>query len=76
MNTINKLWAKVPTKVKYYLVSSSQTFAAGFIAFLLVDIHRLTVDDIYSGAVVGLILAAIRAGVKAVLEMTLSLLKK
>lgn len=57
---------------KRHLVSFAVTFFAGAAVVLLPAIETLTVSDLQSGAIVGLALAVVRGGVKAVLEMAIA----
>jgi len=54
---------------KRYLVSSLITFASAFAVVVLASIDSLSIQDVETGAVASLLFTAIRAGVKAVLEL-------
>ncbi len=54
---------------KRYLVSSLITFASAFGVVVLASIDSLTMESIQSGAIASLLFTALRAGVKAVLEL-------
>lgn len=54
---------------KAYLKSSVITFVATFASVIIVEIDSLTVQSFQDGAVMGLLFAGIRAGVKAVFTM-------
>lgn len=57
------------TKIlKRYLISSLVTFAAGFAFVFVAGIDAFSVESAKNGALLGLIMAASRAGLKAVLE--------
>ena len=51
-----------------YLVSSVITFVAGFALYIVPNIDKLNVESFATGAWVGIVLAAVRSGVKVVLE--------
>lgn len=57
---------------KRYLVSSLITFASAFAIVVLASIDSLTMESIQSGAIASLLFTALRAGVKAVLELFVS----
>lgn len=57
---------------KDLLVSSAITFVTGIAVVLLTEIDNLTLDSIQTGAWIGIIFAAVRAGIKAVLELIVS----
>lgn len=54
---------------KRYLVSSLITFATTFAIVLLASIDSITPESLGNGALASLAFTAIRAGVKAVLEL-------
>jgi len=54
---------------KKYIISSLLTFATGFALAILPVIDSITLESIESGAIVGVLFAALRAGLKALLEM-------
>lgn len=54
--------------VKRWLISTGVTFAAGFAIALLSQIDSISLSSLRDGALVGVVFAGIRAGVKAVLE--------
>lgn len=56
---------------KEYFISSLITFGTGFIMALIPVIDSLTVDSFQNGAMFGILLAALRAGIKALAEMWL-----
>lgn len=59
--------------LKRWLISTGVTFSAGFAITLLADIDHITLVSLHDGALVGIVFAAIRAGVKAVLEAFVAL---
>ena len=61
------LKAKFPTIV-HYLVSSIITFLTAFLGMLILVIDKFTLESFETGAWVGVVVVAIRAGVKALLE--------
>lgn len=54
---------------KRYLVSSLITFGTTFALVLLASIDSLTLENLGTGALASLAFTALRAGVKAVLEL-------
>lgn len=58
--------------IKKYLISSFDTFLAGFLTGIIPALNAVTVHDISWGAVkatiLGLVLVGVRAGLKAVRE--------
>ncbi len=57
--------------VKRHLISALVTFLTAFGLVLVADIDSITLDSLRSDATLGLIFAAGRAGVKAVIEFFL-----
>ena len=55
--------------LKRYLISSATTFIAVFALALLPEISDFTLESFKSGAVFGVIVTALRAGLKAGIEM-------
>lgn len=55
-----------------YLWSTLVTFAAGAAIVIVPQLNDLTLESIKSGALAGVIFAAVRAGVKSVLELFLT----
>jgi len=53
---------------KRYLISSLVTFFTAFSLAVLPVIDSITLDNLYSGALVGVLFVGARAGVKALLE--------
>jgi hypothetical protein len=51
-----------------YIISTAITFAAGFLVVVTPEVQNLSVDALQDGALLGIILAGARAGVKAVAE--------
>lgn len=56
------------TNTKRWIISTLVTFAAGFAIAVLPQVDNLTIQAFKDGAVVGVVFAGVRAGVKAVLE--------
>jgi len=54
---------------KKYLTSSLLTFVTGFAIALAPVMDSITLESIENGAIVGVLFAALRAGLKALLEM-------
>lgn len=54
--------------LKDYAISSMITFFTGFLAVVLMQIDSFSLDTLTSGALLGLIASACRAGVKALIE--------
>ena len=59
--------------MKEHLVSAGYTFATVFILSILVSIQDLSWNAIGAGAIGGVVLAAVRAGVKAIIPLFQSL---
>ena len=53
---------------KRWLISTGVTFAAGFAVAVLPQIDTLSLESLRDGALVGVLFAGVRAGVKAILE--------
>lgn len=51
-----------------YVISTVITFLAGFLVVVTPEVQNLTVDSLQDGALLGVLLAGARAGVKAVAE--------
>ena len=60
------------TNTKRWLISTGITFLTGFILAILPQIDTITLETIQNGAVLGVVFAALRAGVKAVFEYFVS----
>ena len=54
--------------IKRYLISAAITFAAGFAFVFVAGVDGISVEGVKNGTLLGLILAATRAGIKAALE--------
>lgn len=52
-----------------YVISTLITFFAGFCVVVTPELQSLSVEAIQDGALLGIILAGARAGIKAVVEM-------
>jgi hypothetical protein len=59
-----------------HVQSALYSFATGFLLFIVPAIGELSMEEIQSGALVGLLFAATRSGLKAVIPMLLELRKK
>lgn len=55
--------------IKRYFISSVVTFAAGMAIVLLGSWDQITLASFQNGAIMGVLFLAVRAGVKALLEM-------
>lgn len=53
---------------KKYIFSSIVTFVTGFAIAILPLLDNLTLESLKDGAVVGVIFAGVRAGIKALIE--------
>ena len=53
---------------KRYVISTILTFAAGFLVVVTPEVQALTVDTLQQGALLGILVAGARAGVKAIAE--------
>ena len=53
---------------KRYLISSAVTFFAGFAGIILLNLDAITLESFNNGIFVGILLAALRGGIKAVVE--------
>ena len=62
-------------KAKRYLISAGLSFLAAFAIVFLTQIESITLDSFKDGAFVGVIFMCVRAGVKAVFEYIVSVLK-
>lgn len=54
--------------IKRWAVSSLITFAGGFAVAILPSLNDLSLTDLETGAYVGVLFTAVRAGLKAVVE--------
>lgn len=54
--------------ISHYLVSSIITFLTAFLGMLILVIDKFTLESFETGAWVGIIMVAIRAGIKTLLE--------
>lgn len=63
-------WLKTPNgqKVYHWVVSTVTTFLSGFIIVLGFEIDNINTQSIEAGALVGIFLAAVRGGVKALIQ--------
>ena len=57
---------------KEFLISTAITFVTGMAVVLLTDIDSLTLQSFETGAWIGVLFAAVRAGVKGVLQLIVS----
>lgn len=58
---------------KRYLVSALVTFAAGFALVVTPELQTLSLESLEDGALFGLVIAGVRAGIKALFEMSLNI---
>lgn len=58
--------------LKEHLKSFVITFVAGFAMVLVADIDNVSLETIKDGSSIGLLFGAIRAGVKAVLQLVIT----
>jgi len=63
---------KIKSTTKRYILSSAVTFVGAFSATLLMQIDSIELSSFSDGAIVAVLFTAIRAGVKALLELTVS----
>lgn len=59
--------------LKHYLISSGITFLTGFVMVLLPQIDQIKLESLTDGALVGILFACVRAGVKALCEWFIAL---
>jgi hypothetical protein len=59
-------------ETKRHLISFGVTFATGFAIAVLPQIDSISLSSFQDGALVGIVFAAVRAGIKAVLEAYLA----
>lgn len=57
---------------KRYIQSILVTFFAGFALVVVSEIDSLSIDDLSDGALIGLLFAGVRSGIKALLEWFLT----
>lgn len=58
----------VSDTTKRYLVSTAITFVAGFLVVVTPEVQNLSAGAVSDGAILGILLAGARAGLKAVAE--------
>ena len=58
--------------IRRYALSTIVTFLTGFAIVIVGEIDSLTIDAFKDGTLVGLLFAAVRAGLKAAIEMFLA----
>ena len=57
-------------------LSSAVTFLSAFIVVILADIDKITPESFRDGSIAGLVFVGLRAGIKAILELSAKYLKK
>lgn len=62
--------------LKRHLVSAGITFFVGFAIVFVSDIDKISLDMLKDGSYVGLLFAAVRAGIKALLELAIATYRK
>jgi len=60
--------------LKRYLISSGVTFLAGFLMVFATELQSLSIESLTKSAVIGILLLALRAGLKALFEYVIPLL--
>ena len=61
-------------ELKRYLVSSGVTFLAVFLGVLSTELQTLSLDSLTKGAIISIILTALRAAIKGLIEYVIPLL--
>ena len=61
--------------LKRYLISSAVTFVAVFLLALLPELSEFTLEGLKNGAIAGIVVALLRAGVKAGVEVIIPYLQ-
>ena len=59
---------KISKRTKEHLISAALTFATGIAVVVLPELDNLTVENVQTGALIGLLLSGVRLGLKMVLE--------
>ena len=62
--------------LKRYIISSLVTFFVGFAIVFVGEIDTISLESFKDGAFLGLIFAAVRAGIKALLELLIFTFRK
>lgn len=62
--------------LKRYLISSGISFLTGFLPVILSSLDTLTMETIKDGALIGIFIAAIRAGLKTLFEYVIPVIKE
>ena len=60
------------TVFKRHAISAAVTFFTGFALYILQELDKITLETVESGAWIGILFAAVRAGVKAIIEIALN----
>lgn len=68
MGKIKQFFTKKHSVIKHYLVSSLITFISAFLGAMVLLIDKINFQTIETGAWVGFIGVALRAGIKALIE--------
>ncbi len=61
-----------PFNLKEILISSALTFLSGFAIVIVAQIDTLSYASVHDGTILGLVFAAVRAGIKATLQAYLA----
>lgn len=56
-------------ELKRHLISAGITFGAAFLLFVGTELQSLDAETITQGAIAGVLIAGVRAGIKAAVEM-------
>lgn len=64
-------YEEVKENWKRYLWSTGVTFTSGALAVILAELDKFSLETVQTGVLVGVGLSAIRAGIKAVIELFL-----
>ena len=63
---------KISQDLKRHIISGIITFSTGFLLATVPILTTLTLEDLNKGALIGLLLAGFRAGLKVLYEQTLA----
>jgi len=74
MTTTTILVSKLKNNWKRYAISSAITFLAGFLIAFYPEIGNITLGSFKDGSFVGIVFVCFRAGVKALVEVSIALL--
>jgi hypothetical protein len=59
-------------KAKRYLISAGLSFVTGFALVMVTEIDNVTLESFRDGTLVAVVFAAVRSGLKALLELYLT----